>query len=136
MSWEKDCPRDVDLHVISVKKPDQSTCRTYFSNKNGCTGVSQDVDNTQGGYNGAETVTLLNNSINEDFTYLIGIEDYRLGPSMRTVSGSGGGNGGNEDYQWDLLDPANCKSSCDFSDHFLILVVIMDYSLTLQHPAI
>jgi len=37
MSWGTESPRDVDLHVVSVKKSDQSTCRTYYSNMNGCT---------------------------------------------------------------------------------------------------
>ena len=77
MSWETDIPRDVDIHVISVRNSDQSTCRTYYGNKNGCTKISQDVDNTNGGNNGAETITLLDNTINKDFTYLIGIEDFQ-----------------------------------------------------------
>ena len=77
MSWETESPSDVDIHVISVRKSDQTTCRTYYSNKNGCNMISQDVDNTHGGNNGAETVTLLDNSINKDYTYLIGIEDYQ-----------------------------------------------------------
>ena len=84
MNWGTESPRDVDLHVISVKKSDQSTCRTYFSNMNGCTEISQDVDNTEGGNNGAETVTLLDNSINKDYTYLIGLEDYKWGGNGQT----------------------------------------------------
>ena len=76
MTWETNSPRDVDIHVISVRNSDQAACRTYYGDKNGCTMVSQDVDNTNGGNNGAETVTLLDNSINKDYTYLIGIEDF------------------------------------------------------------
>ena len=38
--------------------------------------ISQDADNTHGANNGAGTVTLLDNSVKKDYTYLIGIEDY------------------------------------------------------------
>ena len=36
-----------------------------------------DNDNTSGGEAGAETVTLLDNSINQEYVYLIGVEDYK-----------------------------------------------------------
>ena len=84
MSWGTESPRDVDIHVVSVKKSDQSTCRTYYDNQNGCTEIIQDVDNRKGGNSGAETVTLLDNSINKEYTYLIGIEDYKYGLSGQT----------------------------------------------------
>ena len=84
MSWGTESPRDVDIHVISVKKSDQSTCRTYYDNQNGCTEIIQDVDNRKGGNSGAETVTLLDNSINKEYTYLIGIEDYEWRGSGQT----------------------------------------------------
>jgi len=48
-------PRDLDLHVIEFN--DNYQCETYYSNKNGCYGLSLDVDNTQGGDNGSETIT-------------------------------------------------------------------------------
>ena len=77
MSWEKDTPLDLDIHVISVRNSNQTdTCRTFYGNLNGCVEISQDTDNVNGGNNGAETMTLLDNSINKDYTYLIGIEDY------------------------------------------------------------
>ena len=76
MTWETDSPSDLDIHVISVRNSDQATCRTYYGNRDGCTMISQDADNTNGGNNGAETVTLLDNSINKDYTYLIGIEEF------------------------------------------------------------
>jgi len=63
MSWDE-LPADVDIHVMSVKMSDGSLCRTYYSNKRGCESISQDLDNTNGGFNGAETVTLLNNTVN------------------------------------------------------------------------
>ena len=77
MSWETNQPLDLDIHVISVRNSNQSdACRTFYGNLDGCTEISQDTDNFSGGNSGAETMTLLDNSINKDFTYLIGIEDY------------------------------------------------------------
>ena len=79
MSW--DANLDLDIHVVSVRNSDQSTCRTYYGHQNGCNKISQDVDNTGGG---AETMTLLDNSINKHYTYLIGIEDYGWGGRGQT----------------------------------------------------
>ena len=77
MNWEKNTPNDLDLHIVAVKKSKKSkTCRTYFGRKNSCEKISLDLDNTRGGQNGAETITLQDNSINKDYVYLIGIEDY------------------------------------------------------------
>ena len=78
LTWEKANPRDVDIHVMAVKKSNSELCRTYFSNKNGCKSVSLDLDNTKGGLNGAETVTLLDNAINKDYRYLVGVNDYKF----------------------------------------------------------
>jgi len=78
MTWDKDIPKDIDIHVMALKNSDNSSCRTYHGNKNGCPSVSLDLDNLQGGLNGAETVTLLDNSINSQYTYLIAIIDYRF----------------------------------------------------------
>ena len=54
MNWGHD-PRDLDLHAIQFRNNQQ--CETYFANKNGCKGLYLDVDNTQGGDKGAETIT-------------------------------------------------------------------------------
>ena len=78
LTWETEAPSDIDIHIVSVKKSDHSTCRTYYGNKSGCKKISQDLDNTSGGQNGAETMTLLDNAINKDYVYLIGIEDYNF----------------------------------------------------------
>jgi len=78
LTWETEDPSDIDIHIVSVKKSDHSTCRTYYGNKSGCKKISQDLDNTSGGQNGAETMTLLDNAINKDYVYLIGIEDYNF----------------------------------------------------------
>ena len=64
MNWEKDSPQDLDLHIIAVKKFKKfKTCRTYFDRKNSCEKISLDLDNTRGGQNGAETITLQDNSM-------------------------------------------------------------------------
>ena len=55
LSWP-DGPSDVDIHsmfkVTKIRK-----CHVYFGNK-ACTGVELDVDNTKGGKNGVETITI------------------------------------------------------------------------------
>ena len=78
MTWEKAQPTDLNIHVMSVKKSGGSMCRTFYGDKNGCTQISLDLDNTSGGLNGAETVTLLDNNVNKDYVYIIGVEDYRF----------------------------------------------------------
>ena len=78
INWEKAKPADIDVHVVSVKKSDNSHCKTYFNNKNGCNEVSLDLDNRHGGLNGAETVTLTNNQINSQYRYLVAIMDYEF----------------------------------------------------------
>ena len=77
MTWETESPRDIDLHIVSVKKSDQSTCRTFFKRMNNCEKISLDLDNTRGGQNGAETITLLENAVNKDYVYLIAVMDYQ-----------------------------------------------------------
>jgi len=75
LTWV-DTPSDLDIHIFSVNKTDNSTCKTWYANQNGCQAISLDLDNTNGGMNGAETMTLLDSSINQEFFYLIGVEDY------------------------------------------------------------
>ena len=78
ISWETEYPEDVDTHVMAVKRSDNSLCKTWYSNTRGCASVSQDLDNTDGGLNGAETVTLLDNAINKDYRYMVAIHDYNF----------------------------------------------------------
>jgi len=75
LTWDKN-PKDLDIFVMAVSKVNSTTCLTYYGQKNGCEEISLDVDNTNGGLNGAETVTLLNNTINKDYVYIIAVEDY------------------------------------------------------------
>ena len=73
-----DNPDDLDIWVVSVKNSDDSiTCVTYFDDKTSCTDISLATDQTSGGLNGPENVTLSNPSVNKDYTYIIGIEDYK-----------------------------------------------------------
>ena len=75
LTWDEN-PKDLDIFVMAVSKVSSTTCLTYYGQKNGCDEISLDLDNTNGGLNGAETVTLLNNTINKDYVYIIAIEDY------------------------------------------------------------
>ena len=76
ITWETGSPSDVDTHVMAVRRSDRQMCKTFYRNKNGCSAVSQDLDNTSGGLNGTETVTLKDNAINSNYRYLDGIHDY------------------------------------------------------------
>ena len=78
MTWEHLRPRDLDIRVVSVRKSDKKTCRTFHGNKKGCPEISLDLDNTRGGLNGAETLTLLDKNVNKDYTYVIGVQDYNF----------------------------------------------------------
>ena len=89
INWEKAHPTDIDTHIMAVQRSDNSTCKTWYSNKNGCQSISQDLDNTGGGLNGAETVTLTDNAINSAYRYLVAIEDYRFEDSGDAFLSSG-----------------------------------------------
>ena len=49
-----------NLHVLCICTP-----RTYWANTNGCPGISLDLDNTNGGLSGAETMTLTDSNENQ-----------------------------------------------------------------------
>lgn len=55
LSWP-DGPSDLDFHAF-FKVSSTKKCHVYFGNKN-CVGSSLDVDNTKGGKNGVETITI------------------------------------------------------------------------------
>ena len=76
MTWEKERPKDLDISVVSVRKSDKKTCRTWYGNKDRCPKISLDLDNTEGGTHGAETLTLLDNNVNKDYVYVIAVEDF------------------------------------------------------------
>merc|ERR1711962_554235 len=72
MNWGRK-PNDLDLHVLQINRNNGATCETYYRNKNGCSGLWLDVDNTSGGHNGAETITWGGSSNN---VYLMYVYDY------------------------------------------------------------
>jgi len=72
MNWGPD-PDDLDLHVLQFTKTGY-VCKTYYANKNGCVGLSLDVDNTIGGNAGAETITW--NQDLSDYDFLIYVQDW------------------------------------------------------------
>jgi len=90
MSWGAK-PMDVDTHVMAIKNSNDAMCKTWYDNRNGCDSISQDLDNTEGGLNGAETVTLEDNAVNSDYTYLIAIEDYEFENNGQLFLNSGAG---------------------------------------------
>ena len=76
---------------MNIKKSDDSLCRTWYDNTAGCPAISQDRDNANGGLNGPETVTLLDNTVNSEYTYLIAIEDYEFENNGEDFINSGAG---------------------------------------------
>jgi len=74
MSWGR-LPKDLDLHVLKINRHSGAMCETYYKtiNKEGCSGLSLDVDNTKGGNNGAETITFDEPG---DSLYLMYVYDY------------------------------------------------------------
>ena len=79
LTWDK-FPLDLDLHVIAVRNSDNSTCRTYPENHTSCKDIAAirgDGDVTNGGDEG-KTITLTNSTVNKDFTYVIGMEDFNF----------------------------------------------------------
>ena len=82
MTWEHDIPKDLDIRVISIKKSNKRTCKTNYAcippRQPCCPSITMDRDNQIGGNNGSETITLLDNNVNKDYIYVIGVEEYGL----------------------------------------------------------
>ena len=75
LTWDE-YPADLDIHVMAFNKRDGSLCRTWYQHKRGCDAIIQDIDNRNGGFNGAETVTLLDRNVNKNYNYMIAVEDF------------------------------------------------------------
>ena len=56
-----------------VSRRSGGSCETFYGNPTGCPGLSLDVDNTEGGDEGAETVSWEEGG---DFTYLMFVHDF------------------------------------------------------------
>ena len=74
MGWEH-LPLDLDLHVLQYSNadPGRQPCETFYGNKDGCSGLTLDVDNTHGGENGVETISWTKPGEN---WYLLFVHDY------------------------------------------------------------
>lgn len=86
LSWV-DGPSDLDIHSI-FKLNNGRKCHTYFGNKN-CVGMSLDVDNTKGGKNGVETITIteLGNYIYAFYIHKYVDSSGRVAAGERTANG-------------------------------------------------
>jgi len=76
MSWGER-PMDLDIYTQqkNLNNPDPS-CTTYYSNKNGCDGVSLDLDNYNGGNNGVETITFHDVDSRQGDVYMVFVHHY------------------------------------------------------------
>jgi hypothetical protein len=83
LNWGPD-PTDLDSHAIQLSGTYDELCHVYYSNKQ-CPLVSLDLDNTQGGNNGAETITWSGRDSN---IYLLYIKDYAPNPNVPMVASS------------------------------------------------
>merc|ERR1719495_383579 len=76
MNWGEE-PQDMDLHAFQVNKENShQTCLTYWDSRNGCDGLQLDLDNRDGGLNGAETITFTDMAINKHYSYMVFVHDY------------------------------------------------------------
>jgi len=75
LTWGE-TPQDLDIYVASVHNSNNTICITYYGNSDDCDEISLDLDQTTGGLNGSETVTLTDPSINTYYTYVIAVNDF------------------------------------------------------------
>jgi len=73
LTWGQN-PKDLDMYSSQVNKNDTNDqCLTYYCDgKDECPGATYDVDNKQGGLNGAETITFCDN---EDYVQTVYVDD-------------------------------------------------------------
>ena len=76
LSWAEK-PMDLDLYAYrrNWRNWDQS-CETSYRKKTGCNVATLDLDNTRGGNNGAETITLKDVESQQDNVYMILVNNY------------------------------------------------------------
>ena len=84
MTWGP-LPMDLDLHVMIYSEDNSTDCEVYFGNMD-CPDVNLDLDNTSGGNNGPETITVFD--YDPDQTYMIFVHDFHP-DSQHTMSKSG-----------------------------------------------
>ena len=77
LSWA-DKPKDLDLYAYRRNWRDwEQSCETSYRKKTGCTVATLDLDNTRGGNNGAETITLKEVDTQQDNVYMIFVNNYQ-----------------------------------------------------------
>jgi len=70
-------PKDLDIYVMRRNVNNWgSSCLTYHGQRNGCGEATLDLDNTQGGINGVETVTVHDIPENQGNVYMIFVQHY------------------------------------------------------------
>ena len=85
LTWGR-MPLDLDLHmVIYTGSNDSPDCQVFFNHKN-CTDARLDLDNTEGGNNGPETITV--SAYNPDQNYMIYVHEFNH-DIQNTLSKSG-----------------------------------------------
>merc|ERR1712110_931668 len=108
LSWET--TQDLDLYALQMDKATGDiVCKTYWVNKDGCEGITLDVDSMNGVDAGSETITW-NLGSADPYTYLIYVNDYsqlgfdasegRISFYGETVVKMEVENGNNEDRFW------------------------------------
>jgi len=82
MNWGEN-PQDLDLHVLQIdRKSGEETCHTSYRNQHGCSGLSLDTDEQEGGDAGAETITWDDTG---DSLYLMYVHDWSHEPETHIV---------------------------------------------------
>ena len=80
-------PLDLDFQVFRRTWNNwDDECRTYFGKKTGCGQAVLDLDNTKGGNNGAETISLKEVGEQEDNVYMVFVQDYSAEPEQFKTS--------------------------------------------------
>jgi len=80
LSWTEH-PKDLDIHAFIQNPAKQETCHLYYAKKN-CTVAVLDIDNDDGGLNGAETISVLDVDSQIGSIYMIYIHKFRGTPSQ------------------------------------------------------
>ena len=75
LSWGEK-PQDLDLHSYRKSWKDSTECETWYSHKK-CDLMVLDLDNTKGGDNGAETITLKKDESQLDKIMMISVHLYK-----------------------------------------------------------
>jgi len=76
LNWAEK-PKDFDIYVMRRNNMNwNQKCMTYYAKKSGCREATLDLDNTKGGNNGVETVTIHDISEYEDNVYMIFVQHF------------------------------------------------------------